>query len=114
MSLLSVQSTGEFPQLNNFKLPMDFEHVSQLSNIIAKLPFKKAEVDACDHSILLPSLDIYRKFLNGLAFFNGQIPDDEIGIINEAMVKAYDLECRQKYQGQYLFNLPIYVVTAEK
>lgn len=113
-SLLSVQSTGQFPHLNDFKSPIDFSHIGELPNIIAKIPFKRAEAVVHTHSIVLPSLDVFRRFLNGIAFFHGQIPDDEIGAINEAMVKVFDLECQHKHKGEYRFDMSLYCVTAEK
>lgn len=109
-----VRSTGEFPCLRDFKLPIDFQKIAELPNIIAKIPFETANVEIVEHSILLPSLDYFRKFVNGLAFFQGQVPDDEIDNLNEAMTKAYDLECRKNFQGEYWFNISAYVVTAEK
>ena len=109
-----LKSTGDYPCLRHFKYPVDFEKVGELPQIIATIPFKKAQVDTCKHSILLPSLDIFHKFVNGLAFFQGQIPDDEINGLNEALVKAYDLDCQKKYQGKYWFNMSVFVVTAER
>lgn len=109
-----VKSTGEFPCLHDFKMPVDFQKLANLPNIIANIPFETAKVEVIKHSILLPSLDIFRKFVNGLAFFQGQVPDDEIDNLNEAMTKAYDLECRKNFQGEYWFNIQIYLVTAEK
>lgn len=109
-----VKSTGEFPSLHHFKSLVDFEKVSELPDIVARIPFKSVKVETIKHSIPLPSLDIFRKFVNGLAFLQGQVPEPEIKTINEAIVKAFDLECREKYQGEYWFNILIYVVTAEK
>ena len=109
-----IKASGDFPSLNHFELPVDFKKIAELPNIIASYPFKKAKVENKKHSILLPSLDTFRKFVKGLAFFHDQIPYDEISILNEALVKAYDVECQEKHQGQYRFNMAVYVVTAEK
>lgn len=109
-----LKSTGEFPSLQNFKMPIDFQNVAKLPNVVAATPFKKAQVTIDHHSIMLPSLDIFRRFVNGLAFFHGQVPEDEIRRLNEALVKAYDLECQQKYQGKYQFDGSAFVVVAEK
>lgn len=113
-SFKSVKASGNFPCLTHFKFPVDYKIVAELPDIIAKLPFKKAKVELQKHSILLPSLDTFHKFVNGLAFFHGQIPENEINELNEALVTAYDVECQEKHQGQYRFNLAVYVVTAEK
>ena len=113
-SFKTVKASGAFPSLNHFKLPVDFQKVGELPGIVAKLPFKNAQVEIRKHSILLPSLDTFRKFLNGLAFFHEQIPENEITVLNEALVKAYDAECQEKHQGQYRFNVAVYVVTGEK
>ena len=110
----SMIATHEFPQLRHFKLSVDFEQVGDLPKLLTNVPFKNAQVDIKKHVILLPSLDIYRKFVCGLALFQGQVPEDEISVLNEALVKAYDLECQQKYQGKYWFDISIFLVTAEK
>lgn len=52
--------------------------------------------------------------MNGIAFYQGQIADKEIKEINEAMVRYYEKECTNKYQGEYQFNFTIYLVTGEK
>lgn len=109
-----VKSSNKFPQLRHFKLPVDFERVGKLPNILAELPFKNAQAELEKSAILLPSLDIFRKFVNGLAFFHGQVPEDEISVLNEALVEAYDLECQQKHQGKYWFDLSMFLITAEK
>ena len=109
-----VKASGEFPSLKHFKSPVDFKKIAELPEIVARLPFKNAQVEIQKHSILLPSLDIFRKFVNGLAYFNGQIPENKIAVLNEALVKAYDAECQEKYEGKYRFNIAVYVVNAEK
>lgn len=109
-----VKATGEFPCLRDFKPPIDYSKFDDLLAVIAKIPFKNAKVDVFTHSVPLPSLDIFRKFVNGLPFFKEQVPDEQIPHINEALVKAFELECKKNYHGKYQFNASIYVVTAEK
>lgn len=113
-SYYAVKASGDFPQLDNFVPPVDYKKVGELPHILTKLPFKKIEVNTPEQSVQLPSLDVFRKFVNGLAFFYDQVPDDDIDEINEALVKAYDLECQTKYNGKYLFNFSVYLVTGEK
>ncbi|HVT62843.1 MAG TPA: class I SAM-dependent methyltransferase, partial [Legionellaceae bacterium] len=64
--------------------------------------------------ILLPNLETYRKFIYGIPFYNGQISAEEIKHIQVAMIEAYDKHCKQHFQGQYVFDFHIYVVTAKK
>lgn len=110
----TVKASGDFPQLKEFVPPIDYQKVRHLPAIIARLPFKNAQVDMPKQTILLPSLEIFRKFVNGLAFFNGHVPEEDIPLINEALVKAYDVECQKKYRGEYWFNFSIFLVRAEK
>jgi hypothetical protein len=65
-------------------------------------------------SINLPCLDIFRKFVNGVAFYQGQIPEAEIKLINETMVRWYEKECQNHWQGRYQFPCALYLVTGEK
>jgi ubiquinone/menaquinone biosynthesis C-methylase UbiE len=109
-----VKSSGDFQSLLNFRPLVDFENVAKIPEIIASLPFKNAEVETMEHTIKLPSLDTFRKFVNGLAFFQGQVPDKDIRDINEAIVRAFDLECCEEYQGEHWATFSIYLITAEK
>lgn len=114
MSYKFLKASGEFPILNDFVPLVDFEKVAKIPEIMASIPFQKASVDIVKHSILLPSLNVFDKFIKGLAFFQGQVPDDKIDILNEAMTKAYDLHCKEHFQGKYWFNIAAYIVVAEK
>lgn len=113
-SIKAVISEGNFPELQQFKPPVDFMKHRELPNFIARLPFKTAEVEIKKHAIRLPSLDIFRKFVNGLAYFQGQIPDALIAKLNEAIVHAYDLDCQRKHHGEYWFYISVYLVVANK
>ena len=109
-----IQKSGKFACLNNFKPPIEYEHFLNLEEKIRALPFKMLKFEKLKHQILLPSLDIYRKFIKGLAFFQDQISNDEINIVNEALVNAYQQECQEKYNGEYWFNLSLYLIQCEK
>ncbi|KTD22156.1 methyltransferase [Legionella lansingensis] len=114
-SYSKVKASGEFNSLNNFKpVAVDQYEFVRMQERIALLPFKQIKIERVKHKLLLPSLDIFRKFVNGIAFFQGQIPTEEIAAINEAIVRVYKQECEEKYQGEYWFILSIYVITAEK
>lgn len=113
-SYTAVKASGEFACLDNFKPPVDYQNLSHLQERILALPFKQTQVERLKHALPLPSLDVFRKFVNGIAFFHGQVPADKIAVINEAMVKTYDRECQEKYQGEYWFNLSIYLIRGEK
>ena len=113
-SYYTVKASGQFPSLDNFIPPIDYKQVAELPHILKTLPFKKMEITTPKQSILLPSLDVFRRFVNGLAFFYDQVPDEEIDAINEALVRAYDLECQANYNGEYRFNFSVYLVIGEK
>lgn len=113
-SFQSVKKSGLFPSLNHFVPPIDYEKVNDLSNVLTKIPFKNLKVERTQASILLPSLEIFRKFVDGLPFFYGQLPDAEVPLVNDALIKAYDLHCQENYDGKYWFNFSIYCVRAEK
>ncbi len=113
MGYYAVRDSGEFNSLKEFKPPVDYSHLANLANRLESIP-SQLNVTIRRESITLPSLDVFRKFVNGIAFYQGQISESEINDINEAMVRYYDAECRKKYQGRYEFNFSVYVVTGEK
>ncbi|MBI2785386.1 MAG: class I SAM-dependent methyltransferase [Legionella longbeachae] len=114
MGYYAIKDSGQFKSLSNFKPPVDYSVFDNLAKKLKSIPAKQLNVALCPQSIILPSLDVFRKFVNGIAFYQGQLPETEIKEINEAMVQYYEDECQRKYQGEYQFNLTIYLVTGEK
>jgi SAM-dependent methyltransferase len=114
MSYYALKDSGQIEALNQFKAPMEYGQLANLAQKLEHVSCKELKVELCKQSITLPSLDVFRKFVNGIAFYQGQIADAEIKHINEAMVQYYDQQCQQKYQGEYQFNFTIYLVTGEK
>jgi len=113
-SLERVKASMEFKRLQDFILPVNYKKIALLPDVIQTLPFSTSRVECDKQTLVLPSLDVFKKFVKGLALFNGQIPDDEIPDINKALVNAYDVECQQNYQGECRCDISVYVVTAEK
>ncbi|KTC68907.1 putative methyltransferase [Legionella birminghamensis] len=115
---VAVTESGQFPELNNFISPVNrsqYSNFNRLNENLAKNGlFKKFHLERNQHSMLLPSLDIFRKFVKGVGYFQGQVPPALIDEINEAMVRMYEKECQEKYQGQYYFNFSLYILEAEK
>jgi len=114
MGYYAVRETGHFHSLVNFSAPMDYTRLNNLPEQLKSIPCKRLEVEVRRHSIILPSLEVFRKFVNGIAFYQGQIPDAEIKKINDAMVQYFDAECKKHYQGEYQFNFAMYLVRGEK
>jgi hypothetical protein len=110
----ALRDSQQFKSLAQFKAPVDYSRLDNLAEKLKNIPCKHLNVELHSHSIVLPSLDFYRKFVNGIAFYQGQIPEPEIKEINEAMVQYYADECQKNYKGEYQFNLTIYLVTGEK
>ncbi|RUR16240.1 class I SAM-dependent methyltransferase [Legionella sp. km535] len=114
MSYYALRDSGRFSALSDFKPPMDYSQLTNLNNKLQTLACKTLNVELCKQSIILPSLDVFRKFVNGIAFYQGQLADPDVKEINEAMVQYFENECQLHYQGEYQFNFAIYLVTGEK
>lgn len=110
----TIKNSGDFPCLKNFVPLVNYAQVGKLPTLLPQLPFASISVETPKQSILLPSLDVFRKFVNGIAFYNGQVPEQEIPMLNEAMVEVYDAECRKNYGGEYRFDFSVYVVKGMK
>lgn len=113
-SFTSVLQSGQFPQLKDFKSPVDYSQLHDLKNKIVAIPYKNLVIKRDKQTITLPTLDVFRKFVKGIAFYQGQIPADEITLINEAMVEVFAEQCRLNYGGKFQFDFSVYYVTAEK
>lgn len=114
MSYYALSKSGQFASLHDFNPPVDYSLLDNLEKKLESLTCKDLKVQLCQQSITLPSLEVFRKFVNGIAFYQGQLPNEEIKEINEAMVRYYDNECQTKYHGEYRFNFTIYLVSGEK
>lgn len=110
----ALRDSGEFPQLAHFVPPMRYELLENLQAMLASIPCRRLTVERTSHTVTLPSLDTYRKFVNGLAFYHGQMSEAEVHAINEALVAHFDAECRQQFAGEYRFYIDTLVVTGEK
>lgn len=113
-SYYTIKKSGYFPELDNFHPPIDYVKFNHLENIIAKSGFKKFNVVRDIHQIALPSLGLYQQFVNAIPFFQGQIKEDVIARINQAMVNEFYKKCLEQHQGQLIFQLTVYCVRAEK
>ncbi len=114
MGYFALKKSGQFSSLNNFKPPVDYSKLDNLAAKLSDLPYKNLQVELCPQKIILPSLEVFRKFVNGIAFYQGQVSDKEVKLINEALVQHFDAECKKKYGGEYQFNFTIYLVTGSK
>lgn len=109
-----MKASGDFPLLDQFRLPIDYPALNEVLATPDALPFSQSQVAHDFRRIELPSLDTYRKFLNGVAFFQGQVPDPEIHRLNEAMVSIFDKTCRTDQDGKYWFEFTSFCLIAEK
>jgi ubiquinone/menaquinone biosynthesis C-methylase UbiE len=113
-SYYAIKESQQFPSLKHFKAPVDYSTFNNLAEQLASIPFNTFKIELIEQSIILPSLDTFRHFVNGIAFYQGQIPDPELKEINDAMVRHYQNECNIKYNDTYQFNFSIYFITGEK
>ncbi|MFA6302359.1 MAG: methyltransferase domain-containing protein [Legionella sp.] len=114
MGYHALKKSGQFKSLDNFIAPVDYSQMNKLSDKLSDLGFSKLKVELHQQSIPVPSLVEYKKFVDGIAFYQGQVPDEEIPLINEAMLQYFANECKEKYQGDYRFNFTNYLITGVK
>ena len=114
MSYYAIKKSGQFKSLDHFQSPVDYSTLNNLAEQLAFIQFRKLNVELHRERIILPSLETFRKFVRGIAFYQGQVPEHEIEAINEAMVQYYEEECQSKYNGEYCFDFTIYFITGEK
>ncbi|MGQ3890694.1 class I SAM-dependent methyltransferase [Legionella sp. CNM-4043-24] len=114
MGYYALRDARKIRSLDHFTPPMDYTRLDNLADKLKSIPCKQLKVEKQRHSLILPSLDVYRKFVNGIAFFQTQLPDSEVKQLNDAMVEQFDAECKRLYRGEYQFNLSVYLVSGEK
>ena len=113
-SFTALKQSGKYNTLNSYTPTMNYSAFSNLTQKLSNLPFSKLNVHRQRHSIELPNLDVFRRFVSGIKFFQGQISDKIIPDINEAMTNCYEQYCIKNHGGRYLFNFSPYWVTGEK
>ncbi len=109
-----IKDSHEFSSLEQFNFPVDVEQLHNLEANTQNLPFKKFTIQRKHHQLLLPSIDIFQKFINGIPFLQGQKAESDIKKIQDAMVKTYENTCKNKYHGEYVFNMHIYCLIGQK
>lgn len=110
----TVKESRHFDELTYFTIPPGYNNFTKLPQKLAALPFSKLLCERIVASIVLPSLDVFSDYVQGMAHFQNQFPLSRIKKINEAMVEAYVQYCQQHYQGKYLFELAIYKISGVK
>lgn len=109
-----VKKSSQFDELTHFTIPPGYNNFTNLPQKLAQLPFTKLHCERILASIVLPSLDVFSRYVWGMAHFHNQLPVMSIKNINAAIVTAFDDYCRQHYQGEYRFELAIYKITGVK
>lgn len=109
-----VKESKELNELTHFTLPPGYNNFTNLPQKVAHLPFTQFHCERILASIVLPSLDIFNRYVWGMAHFYDQLPLMSVRKINAAIVEAFDDYCRQHYQGEYRFELAIYKFTGVK
>ncbi|CAM2834749.1 class I SAM-dependent methyltransferase [Legionella worsleiensis] len=113
-SYYALRDSGRYSALSDFKPPINYSQLINLNQQLEPLKCSKLNIELLQQTLVLPELDVFRKFVNGIAFYQGQLAETEIKELNEAMVQYFDAECRNLYQGEYQFNFAIYCVSGEK
>ncbi|MDP1573313.1 MAG: methyltransferase domain-containing protein [Coxiellaceae bacterium] len=96
--------SGKFRSLKNFVLPATLLPIEDWQKEADALGFQsfRAEYNHCQ--LKLPSLDVFRSFVKGIPFFEGQVPDADVPKLNEAMVEAFEQFCNENFEGDYYFS----------
>lgn len=110
----AVKNSQKFKSLEQFKIPVPGYTLEEIKQILDNLNFKSLRCEYKEHHLELPSLDIFRKFINGIGFYTGQIPDNEIALINEEMVNVFAKECTENFSGKYIIADKFTVINAIK
>lgn len=113
-SFKGVLATHKFPELESFVPPMDFNKLNGLEEKLNQLPYTKIKVARHQNSLELPSLDVFRRFIYGIGFYQGQVAGDIIPKINDAMIAWFDNYCQKHHGGRYLFEFSPYWVTGQR
>ena len=62
----------------------------------------------------MPDRETFVKFINGIPFFNGQVPEREIPVLNAAMVEAFEDFCQKEFKGELFFADEMIVLSGIK
>lgn len=110
----ALKESKRFASLERFTPPIDYSQFNNLQQQLKLIPCHSLQVNVVHETITLPSLDIFRKFVNGIAFYQGQLEIEDINMINEAMVEYYAKNCMGNTPGSYPFSFTLYLVTGHK
>lgn len=114
MSYYALRDSGQYPALETFKPPVNYSELDNLDEKLKTIPGCTLQTRIHHSSVALPNLDIFRKFINGISFYQGQLAEAEINRLNEAMVTWFDNDCRHNCPGEYQFKFSLYLITGEK
>jgi ubiquinone/menaquinone biosynthesis C-methylase UbiE len=109
-----VKESRQFDELTHVTIPRGYNNFTNLPHKLAYLPFTELHCERMVASMVLPSLDVFSRYVSGMAHLHNQLPLMSIKNINTAIVAAFDDYCQQHYQGEYRFELAFYKISAVK
>ena len=109
-----VKESRQFDELTQATISPGYNNFTNLPQKLAPLPFTELHCERILASVVLPSLEVFSRYVRGLAHFHNQLPLMSIRNINTAIVEAFDDYCQQHYQGEYRFELAFYKISATK
>lgn len=109
-----VIQSNQFKSLQRFESPVRSHPVDLCEKYAEKAGFQAFQAEHLPCRIELPDLETFRRFVNGIPFFSGQVPDNDIPKINEAMVTAFEAYCRENFDGAYYFSDEVTILVGRK
>jgi ubiquinone/menaquinone biosynthesis C-methylase UbiE len=98
-----ILASHKFKSLDNFVVSASYITLEEIKQILEQIPFTQSICEYRHYALELPGLEIFNKFVNGVGFFQGQVPEDDILLINDEMTTIFANECSDKYAGKYIF-----------
>ena len=108
-----IQQNPLFSFLKSFKIPAHFPSPTVCEQQAKKLGFASFQSTTIHQRIALPDISIFERFIDGIPFFNNQVPVEKISVLNAAMVDAFKQLCDTEFHGLY-FQDEMVVLTGVK
>lgn len=96
--------SGQFRALKNFQIPAKMQAPEVYAQAAEKLSFKSFRAENITARIRLPSISVFKQFIAGFPFFDGQVPESDIPKINAALVALFEAHCEAHFHGDYYFE----------
>lgn len=114
-SLEILEAQGVIEKNMSDKILYDPGSLYYVEDALTRIPYEDFRIHIPQYKIEIPSLDIYKQYLNEIRFlYEPYFNNEKITEITTAQALLFDEFCKENHNGEYIFEFSPYIITGIK